>query len=151
MRKLLATSSLMSHLCPQHTTRQQSHHDFEKLEKQFCLQIRSSDSIDSGFHSLSIGSERFSPFSHRYLYSSDEDSRSPLCDMVRYRGNGRQNGRKEHRKAHRLSHQSDPPMIADYLSNPMFDRLHARDRTITLKPSRDKKSGSKPGLCRILG
>ena len=52
-------------------------------------------------------------------------------------------------------------MIADYLSNPMFDRLHSRprywqagDKTITLKPIRAKKHMTKglpiKNACRVL-
>ena len=53
-------------------------------------------------------------------------------------------------------------MIADYLNNPMFDRLHTRhprywqagDKTITLKPIRGKKHQSKgltiKNACKVL-
>jgi hypothetical protein len=65
------------------------------------------------------------------------------------------------KKTRQFSNYCDPPMIADYLNNPMFDRLHSRqrywqagDKTITLKPIRAKKHQTKglpiKNACRVL-
>ena len=107
------------------------------------LQMRSSDSIDSGFHSLSIGL-RSSP------YYPDPDLTS-YTQMVRYRGGRRQTrqeigggggggvGRRTRSKSRDRARQkysgSTTPMISDYLNNPMFDSLHSKspkDKSISL-------------------
>ena len=98
------------------------------------LQIRSSDSIDSGFHSLSIGLRR-SPF-----YPEPDLS---YTQMVRYRGGRRQTRQeiggggggvmavrrarsKSRDKARQKYSGSTTPMISDYLASPMFDVLHSK-------------------------
>ena len=106
------------------------------------LQIRSCDSIDSGFHSLSIGL-RTSP------YYPDPDL-SSYTQMVRYRGGRRQTRQeigggvpvavrrsrsKSRERARQKYSGSTTPMISDYLNNPMFDVLHSkspRDKSISL-------------------
>jgi len=136
---------------------------FQHLAENYVNKVRSTDSIDSGFHSLTIGNERVSPCHTRYHSSSDEESRGVphYSEMVRYRSNNRRSRSKDRSKVRRFSNYCDPPMIADYLSNPMFDSLHSKPRywqagekTITLKPIRGKKHVSM-GLpiknsCRVL-
>jgi len=135
---------------------------FQHLAENYVNKVRSTDSIDSGFHSLSIGNERVSPSHQRYHYGSDGESKTQCSEMVRYRSGGRRSGSKERHKTRRFSNYCDPPMIADYLNNPMFDRLHTRhprywqagDKTITLKPIRGKKHQSKgltiKNACKVL-
>lgn len=134
---------------------------FQHLAENYVNKVRSTDSIDSGFHSLSIGNERVSPSHLRYHSSSDEESKTHYSEMIRYRSGGRRSRSKERHKTRRFSNYCDPPMIADYLSNPMFDRLHSRprywqagDKTITLKPIRAKKHMTKglpiKNACRVL-
>ena len=104
------------------------------------LQIRSSDSIDSGFHSLSIGLRR-SPY-------YPEPDLTSYTHMVRYRGGQRQprqevgGGRRTRSKSRDRARQKysgsstgSTPMISDYLNSPMFDVLHAKspkDKSISL-------------------
>ena len=106
------------------------------------LQIRSSDSIDSGFHSLSIGLRR-SPY-------YPEPDLTSYTQMVRYRGGRRQTRQeigggvpvavrrtrsKSRERARQKYSGSTTPMISDYLNSPMFDVLHAKspkDKSISL-------------------
>ena len=117
--------------------------------------MRSTDSIDSGFHSLSIGGHRrFSqhqlhPQPARVMFKPGDVGRGPYCEMVRYQG-GRQRSEARRRpshnvrtrsksrdrgyRGHRYSVTSGPHgdsggfAIADYLASPMFDSLHTRPR-----------------------
>jgi len=133
---------------------------FQHLAENYVNKVRSTDSIDSGFHSLSIGNERVSPTQKRSTYGSDGESQTVYSDMVRYRSGGRRSGSRDRSKTRRFSNYCDPPMIADYLNNPMFDRLHKakywqpQDRTITLKPIRGRKQQAKgltiKSACRVL-
>ena len=96
--------------------------------------MRSTVSIDSGFHSLSIG---LGPKPY-YL----DSQQSSYTQMVRYRG-GRRVGRQEVRRSRSKSRErvkqkysgSTTPMISDYLNSPMFDSLHSKsskDKSISL-------------------
>ena len=110
-----------------------------------CLQIRSCDSIDSGFHSLSIGLRR-SPY-------YPEPDLTSYTHMVRYRGGRRQTrqeigggggvvvrrsrskSRERTRQKYSGSSTATTPMISDYLNSPMFDVLHSKspkDKSISL-------------------
>ena len=104
------------------------------------LQIRSCDSIDSGFHSLSIGLRR-SPY-------YPEPDLTSYTHMVRYRGGRRQTrqeiggglgvgsglavrrarskSRDRGRQKYSGSSSATTPMISDYLNSPMFDVLHSK-------------------------
>ena len=123
--------------------------------------MRSTDSIDSGFHSLSIGGHRrFSqhqlhPQPARVMFKPGDVGRGPYCEMVRYQG-GRQRPEARRRPSHnvrsrsksrdrgyhshRYSVTSAPDSggfaIANYLASPMFDSLHTnkRERGISLLP-----------------
>ena len=96
--------------------------------------MRSTDSIDSGFHSLSIG------LSSRPFFPEPEVG--SYTQMVRYRG-GRRAGREEARRTRSKSRErvrqkysgTTTPMISNYLNSPMFDVLHSKsgkDKSISL-------------------
>ena len=87
---------------------------FQHLAENYVKKMRSTDSIDSGFHSLSIG-EDIQKFATPYR-------RTRSVSRDRY-------------KDRRLSQHSETPLITNYLANPMFDRLHAkqRDKTIFIR------------------
>ena len=71
---------------------------FQHLAENYVKKVRSSDSIDSGFHSVSIG-------------------------LV---GHGRRRERTRSRERLRQKYSASyTPSIANYLNNPMFDRLHS--------------------------
>ena len=72
---------------------------FQHLAENYVKKVRSSDSIDSGFHSVSIG-------------------------LV---GHSRRRERTRSRERLRQKYSASyTPSIANYLNNPMFDRLHGR-------------------------
>ena len=111
--------------------------------------MRSTDSIDSGFHSLTIGMRGSKPF------FPDPDL-SSYTQMVRYRG-GRRQARQEiggvgvavrrtRSKSRERTRQkysgSTTPMISDYLNSPMFDVLHSKsskDKSISLLSRPDRR------------
>ncbi len=121
--------------------------------------MRSTDSIDSGFHSLSIGGHRRlgghqPPPQARVMFkTSGELGMGPYCEMVRYQG-GRQRSEARRRPSHNVRSRSKSRdrgyrghrysvtsgdsggfAIADYLASPMFDSLHtrtSRERSISL-------------------
>ena len=81
---------------------------FQHLAENYVKKMRSTDSIDSGFHSLSIG-EDIQKFAIPY--------------------------RRTRSVSRRLNQRSETPLITNYLANPMFDRLHTkqRDKTIFIR------------------
>ena len=122
------------------------------------FQMRSTDSIDSGFHSLNIG---VGGQKQRMFYKTSLGSSDNYCEMVRYNagrrqeirgpGGARSRSKSRDRRGHRQQRYSvtdtyNTPMIADYLNNPMFDVLHhkQRERCISLlsRPSGGGRRGS---------
>ena len=72
--------------------------------------MRSTDSIDSGFHSLSIGGHRRLSSGHqppaRVMFKTSGDLGPSYCEMVRYQG-GRQRPEARHRRpSHNLRSRS---------------------------------------------
>ena len=125
--------------------------------------MRRAESIDSGFHSLSIG------LGPRPYFTDSEPS--SYTQMVRYRG-GRRAARQEagvrrsrSKSRERVKHKysgSTTPMISDYLNSPMFDVLHSKsgkDKSISLlsRPSMGSKRYQPPhqalsiiSTCKVL-
>ena len=112
--------------------------------------MRSTDSIDSGFHSLTIG------LSCRPYYP--EPDLGSYTQMVRYRG-GRRVVREEARRTRSKSRErvkqkysgSTTPMISNYLNSPMFDVLHSKsskEKSISLlsRPSTGQRRYQPPVL-----
>ena len=92
---------------------------FQHLAENYIKKIRSTDSIDSGFHSLNIGIGT-PGLLHTQHYTQ--------CEMVRYRG-GRRQGTEQRgrsRSQEKRRHKYTDPVIADYLNSPMFDSLHSK-------------------------
>jgi len=99
---------------------------FQHLAENYVKKIRSTDSIDSGFHSLNIG-----PMTRSLHFHCDT---SYQCEMVRYKGgrsfsrsqdsSGRRRSRSRDHLRHKKYSESFSPVIADYLNSPMFDSLH---------------------------
>ena len=121
------------------------------------FQIRSTDSIDSGFHSLTIGvgppgkmsgGHNIGHMTRSLQYNCDNIGQ---CQMVRYRGGDqvssgprytdhrRHRSRSRDRQRHKYT-ESYTPVISDYLNSPMFDSLHQKHNkhnpTISLLSSR---------------
>jgi len=131
---------------------------FQHLAENYISKVRSTDSIDSGFHSLSIGSER-----QGLLQASP-----PYHGRSRSKGRERERERRQSsairvREGGRRFSNYRPPAdpCSDYLSNPMFDRLHRGrywpgqgERGIVLKPMVLKKysHGGKAPMrgCKVL-
>jgi len=138
---------------------------FQHLAENYVNKVRSTDSIDSGFHSLSIGNQdrqsllipTTTPTYHGRSRSKSREKERRQSSGIRVRAEG---GRRF--SNYRVA--ADP--CADYLSNPMFDRLHSRgrywpgqgERGIVLKPMVLKKyshggkplSGTNKGGCKVL-
>ena len=76
---------------------------FQHLAENYVKKVRSSDSIDSGFHSVSIG----------LVGQRRRRERTRSRERLRQKYSGSYSG-------------SYTPSIANYLNNPMFDRLHGR-------------------------
>ena len=103
---------------------------FQHLAENYIKKVRSTDSIDSGFHSLKIGVGVPGPMTRSLI--SNHKHLAQQCEMVRYRGGGapRKQGagrrlRSRSQDRHRR-HKCSDPVISDYLASPMFDSLHTR-------------------------
>ena len=103
---------------------------FQHLAENYIKKVRSTDSIDSGFHSLNIGVGVPGPMTRSLI--SNHKHMGQQCEMVRYRGGGspRKQGagrrlRSRSQDRHRR-HKCSDPVISDYLASPMFDSLHTR-------------------------
>ena len=103
---------------------------FQHLAENYIKKIRSTDSIDSGFHSLNIGLGVPGPMTRSLI--SNHQHFTQQCEMVRYRGGGtpRKKGvdrrlRSRSQERHRR-HKCSDPVISDYLASPMFDSLHTK-------------------------
>ena len=102
---------------------------FQHLAENYIKKVRSTDSIDSGFHSLNIGVGVPGPMTRSLI--SNHQQLAQQCEMVRYRGGvskGARRLRSRSQERHRR-HRCSDPVISDYLASPMFDSLHTRQVT----------------------
>jgi len=126
---------------------------FQHLAENYVKKIRSTDSIDSGFHSIGIG-----PMTRSLQYNCDNIGYNQ-CEMVRYRGGrrlqrkqepggggGRSRSKERPRHKYTAGDSSYTPVIADYLNSPMFDSLHQKSHSPSISLlSRPSQSSRKFG------
>jgi len=124
---------------------------FQHLAENYVNKVRSTDSIDSGFHSLSIGWESGSLSLSPSLPLLDRERKSSTVSRERRQGDTNR----------KFSNYRGEDSCLDYLSNPMFHSLHSKgkywpaqiEKGIILKPIVLKKysQGNKgKNVCKVL-
>ena len=122
---------------------------FQHLAENYIKKVRSTDSIDSGFHSLNIGMGIPGPMTRSLLASQQQLTQCEMVSMVRYRGGSREVRRLRSRSQERRRHKCSDPVISDYLASPMFDSLHSR-QGVTRTSSRHSQPFSVISQCKVL-
>jgi len=130
---------------------------FQHLAENYVNKVRSTDSIDSGFHSLSIGwdtgSLSLSPSLHP-PHTAHERQHTKSSTSSR-------TGQRQPDTVRKFSNYRGEDSCLDYLSSPMFDSLHSKgkywpaqiEKGIILKPIVLKKysQGNKgKNVCKVL-